>query len=143
MSIGPPRPHLGINTDTVHLMALDDQLRQLNLWVTAARTTVQVLLAKRAPEPQPEPIMTSHPFSPPQLLDADPPEYSRVQEPTKAALMEQGLALDIPESVLRDPKYLNGTSRPSKEGLKATQVFLGQVKALKAAGQDPSPLWEA
>lgn len=147
--------NLGINTDTVHLMALNDQLSQMILWTTAAKSTVQVLLAKRFPEPLPEPLPEPPKAEPVQVpVPVQVPSLNTFgtsmdnlmvapgpQKVTKAALLRQGLELRIPEGVLTHKNYLNSGGRPSEKGYLNTQALFAKVESLRSAGQDPSSLW--
>lgn len=135
--------NLGINTDTVHLMALNDQLQQMMLWATAAQKTVQVLLAKRAPEPEPvaDVSIAAVPAAPQAPVVGRSPVSTSSGKVAKAELMRQGLTLGIPEDVLNRKQYLNGGSRPTEEGYRNTVALLHEVKSRKEGGKDLSGLW--
>ena len=160
----PPKnaPSTSMNPDTVHLMALNDQVSQLINWATAVQATVRVLLAKRigAPEvapvgplsamttPQaasPSPVVTPvvtpvvAPMAVPAVRFGMPP--SADNEPSKASFLRQTRDLGIPDSVVAGPNYLNHPHRPSNEGFAKTQALIDKVKEMKAAGEDPSTLW--
>ena len=130
--------NLGINTDTVHLMALNDQLAQMRLWATAAQATVQVLLAKRAQEiPEAVELAPSRTVVPTTLPSVSTP----TGKISKADLLQQGEVLGVPKEFLTRKEYLNEHGRPSEEGVQKTLELFEKIKGIKAAGQDPSGLW--
>lgn len=155
MSIGEPRKGTSMNTDTVYLMALNDQLTQTMIWATAARATVQVMLAKRAPEPAPEPVpvVAAPPVAAPLFVPPTAPaspavaQFSAAPYPpapgkrSKGTLVLEAGIYGIPQSVVLGASYLNHPNRPTDAGLTNTVNLISAVKALREKGEDPSHLW--
>lgn len=152
MTFGPaPKNAPGINPDTVHLMALNDQVAQLITWATAVQSTVRVLLAKRMPIPEPPVALvpqtpsiqatTSVVAVPPIPI---PPTATQPKTNTgvsKADLRFAAVAAGIPDALIMGPDYLNHPSRPTLAGVTRTKDLIQKVQDMKSSGDDPTTLW--
>src|SRR5262249_19712056 len=60
---------------------------------------------------------------------------------TRKAILAEARALKIPEVAMQHYMLLRDGSKPTTEGFKAAEDLITKVKAEKAAGQNPAPLW--
>ena len=60
---------------------------------------------------------------------------------TRKQMFAEGIQLGIPEAVLKNYALLKDGVKPTTQGFLATEELLTKVKAAKAAGQNPAPLW--
>lgn len=72
-----------------------------------------------------------------------PPKKSGgyVHHRTRKEAYKEGRSLGIPEVALKHWRLLKDGIKPTREGFLATEELITKVKAERAAGQDPAPLW--
>jgi len=133
------------NPDYFHLKSLSDMLKNVTLWAQAADAQVQILLAKRAPMIR---VGLAHPPEPSSCDDdsqskgmTSPSTQATNLPTTKSKLYTMAESLGIPETLLATRDYLNGSSKPTSDGIKRTRDLISKVLDKIAMGEDPSELW--
>lgn len=86
----------------------------------------QWVLAAPQPEPPPSPSKRGGGY---------------VHPRTRKDMFAEGIQLGIPEAVLKHYALLRDGIKPTTQGFQTTEDLLTRVKAARATGQDPAPLW--
>lgn len=100
--------------------------------------------AAPAAPPNPAPPAPAAAPAPASPFSAKPPGKANggyIHPRTRKAMFAEGTSLGVPEAVLKHYRLLKDAIKPTAEGYQNTEDLLAKVKAARAAGQDPAPLW--
>lgn len=106
--------------------------------------------AAKAKGQDPAPLWASYlpkrsrsPIRPPASDPVPSPKKSGgyVHHRSRQEILKEGLAFGIPAEALKNYRLLKDGVKPTKQGYLAAEELIAKVKAARAAGQDPAPLW--